>query len=329
MNRRNLITLIGGAVAASPAVARAQQGERVRRIGVLIGVTDDEEGLARLEAFRRGLQALGWAEGRNVQLVIRFGATDPARIRAYATELVTLAPDVILANTNPAARALRDVTQTIPIVFAQLIDPVADGLVSNLAHPGGNLTGFTSFEYAMGGKWLEALKEISPSLTRVLVIVGGAPQNVVAGFSAVIEAAASQYRMQITRANVISSADIEGAIQAFTHEPNGGLILLPTPIATVHLELFIALCALHRLPAIYPYRYFVARSGLLAYGFDNLDLFRRAASYVDRILKGANAGELPVQNPTKYELVINLKTAKALGLTVPPTLLARADEVIE
>ena len=245
MRRRAFITLLGGAAAACPLAARAQQGERVRRIGVLIGVTDNEEGLARLGAFRRGLQALDWTEGRNVQLVVRFGESDPARIHAYATELVTLAPDVILANTNPAARALRDVTQTIPIVFSQLIDPVADGLVSNLAHPGGNLTGFTSFEYAMGGKWLEALKEIAPGLTRVLVIVGGAPQNVIAGFSTVIETAASQYRMQITQANVISSADIERAIQAFTHEPNGGLILLPTPVATVHLELFIALCAVH------------------------------------------------------------------------------------
>ena len=216
-------------------------------------------------------------------------------------------------------------------MFAQLIDPVASGLVSNLAHPGGNLTGFTGFEYAMGGKWLEVLKEIAPGVTRVLVIAGTGPQVTVAadGFSAVIEAAASQYRMQFTRADLSNAADIERAVDVFTREPNGGLILLPTPIATVHLELFIALSNQHRLPAVYPYRYFVASGGLLSYGFDNLDLFRRAAGYVDRILKGERPGDLPVQAPTKFELAINLKTAKTFGLDVPLFLQQLADEVIE
>jgi ABC-type uncharacterized transport system substrate-binding protein len=337
MKRREFITLLGGAAAAWPRAVHAQRADRVRRIGVLIGVADDTEGQARLGAFRHGLQALGWTEGRNIQMVARFVANESER-QTYAVELVRLAPDVILANTAQVVQALLRETKTIPIVFAQLPDPVAFGLVSNLARPGGNVTGFTSFEYPMGGKWLDLLKEIAPSVARTLVIGGDSrpptasnttslsalPQYLIA-----VKGAAAHHRVQLTSAGVSDAAEIERTIDAFAREPNGGMILVADPIVTVQLELFIALAARYRLPAIYPYRYFVIRGGLLSYGINNLDLFQRAASYVDRILKGEKPGDLPVQGPTKYELVINLKTAKVLGLELSPTLLARADEVIE
>jgi putative tryptophan/tyrosine transport system substrate-binding protein len=302
----------------------------MRRIAVLIGVADDTEGQARLGAFKQALQVLGWTEGRNAQIVARFAPSDQQR-QIYAAELVRLAPDVILAN-GPVVRALLAETKTIPIVFAQIPDPVALGFVSNLARPGGNVTGFTSFEYPMGGKWLDLLKEIAPGVARVMVIGGGGsgsslsvlPQYIIA-----IERAAAQGDIQLTSATLSDASEIEQSINTFAREPSGGLILVADPIATVQLELFIALAARYRLPAVYPYRYFVTRGGLLSYGIDNLDLFRRAASYVDRILNGEKPGDLPVQAPTKYELVVNLKTAKFLGLDVPQSLLARADEVIE
>jgi putative ABC transport system substrate-binding protein len=325
--RRQFISLLGGAAGTWPLAGRAQQSERVRRVGVLIGVADDAQGQARLAAFRRGLQALGWTEGRNLLIVARFAPDDVQR-QAYAEELVRLAPDVILANTTLAARALLNATKTIPIVFAQLPDPVADGLVSNLARPGGNITGFTSFEYATGGKWLDLLKDIAPGITRVLV-VGGRGAVSLPQYLKAIEVAAARHRVQLTGTNMFDAAEIERTIDGFASEPNGGLIHVADPLVTIELELLIALAARHRMPAIYPYRYFVTRGGLLSYGIDNLDLFRRAATYVDRILKGERPGDLPVQGPTKYELVINLKTAKTLGLTVPDKLLALADEVIE
>jgi putative tryptophan/tyrosine transport system substrate-binding protein len=326
MRRREFITAIGGAV-PWPLTAYAQQLDRVRRIGVLIGVADDVQGHARLAAFQRGLQTLGWVDGRNVQIVARFGPGDSER-QTYAPELVRLAPDVILANTGAAVRALLAETKTIPIVFAQLPDPVATGLVSNLTHPGDNITGFTSFEYPMGGKWLELLKEIAPGTARIMAI-GGGGRSGLPQYLTSIERAAALHRVQLTSAILSDVPEIERTIDRFAGEPNGGLILVADPIATLQLELFITLAARYRLPAIYPYRYFVTRGGLLSYGVDNLDIFWRAAAYVDRILKGDKPGDLPVQGPTKYELVVNLKTARAIALDVPATLINRADEVIE
>lgn len=327
MRRRDFITLVSG-TAAWPFAARAQQTDRSRLIGVLIGVANDTQGQARLGAFRQGMQALGWVEGRNVQIVARFATTEPDR-GADAAELVALAPDVILANTAPVARTLLEATKAIPIVFAQIPDPVGLGLVSNLPHPGGNITGFTSFEYGMSGKWIEVLKEIAPSVSRMLVVGGGTNIPFLEPSLSAIKTAAANYKVELKSARLSDAADIERTISSFANEPNGGLILTPEPIATVQLELFVALAAHYRLPAIYPYRYFVTSGGLVSYGIDNLDLFKKAASYVDRILKGEKPGDLPVQAPTKFELVINVKTAEALGLTIPQTLRAVADEVIE
>ena len=326
MKRREVITLLGGA-AAWPIAARAQQLLGTRRIGVLIGVADDIEGQARLGALQ-GLQALGWTEGHNIQMVTRFAPNEAER-QTYSAELVRLAPDVILANTSQVVQALLRETKTIPIVFAQLPDPVSFGLVSNLARPGGNVTGFTSFELAMGGKWLDLLKEIAPTVARTLVIGGESRGSALPQYLSAITAAAAQHRVQLTSAGLSNATQIEPTIDQFARETNGGLILVPDPIATVQLELFISLAARYRLPAIYPYRYFVTRGGLMSYGIDNLDLFRRAASYVDRVLKGEKPGDLPVQGPTKYELLVNLKTANALGVDVPLHLQQLADEVVE
>ena len=326
MRRRDFI--IGSATVAWPVYARAQQQDKIRQIGVLIGVADDTEGKARLGAFHQAIEALGWVDGRNLRIVARFATSEQNR-RAYAAELVGLAPDVIVANTAPVARALLEATKSPPIVFAQIPDPIGLGLVSNLAHPDGNITGFTSFEYGMSGKWIELLKEIAPSVSRILVIGGGTNISFLEPALSTMKMAAANYRVELTSASLSDAADIKGAISNFANEPNGGLILVPEPIATVQLELFVGLAAHHRLPAIYPYRYFVSRGGLSSYGIDNLDLFRRAASYVDRILKGEKPGDLPVQAPTKFEFVLNLKTAKSLGLEIPARLLTLADEVIE
>jgi putative ABC transport system substrate-binding protein len=330
LQRRQFITLVAGAAATAcvyrPRAAGAQRGERTRRVGVLIAVADDAEGQARLAAFRAGMQERGWAD--NVRLEVRFAAGSVAKANEYAAELVGLAPDVLIANSAPAVAALQQRTRTIPIVFAQVVDPVSAGFVDNLARPGGNITGFVSLDYAFSAKWLEVLKEIAPRTARVAVLRDPATSGA-AGQLGAIQGVASSLRIELATIDVREPTAIERSVAALAREPNGGLIVLANPTATVHLELIIGLAAKHRLPAIYPYRYFAAAGGLISYGADNLDLYRRAAGYVDRILKGERPADLPVQNPTKFELVINLKTAQALGLDVPQTLHARADEVIE
>jgi putative ABC transport system substrate-binding protein len=329
MRRREFITLLGGAAAAWPLAARAQQSGRVRRIGALMGIAEnDPESQARITAFLQRLQELGWTEGRNVRIDYRFAGGDTRRMRAYAAELVGLAPDVILVQSNDGLAALRQETRTVPIVFAVVADPVGSGFVESLARPGGNITGFTIFEPSLGGKWLQALKEIAPGVTRVAAILH--PETTAnVGFLRAAEAAAPSFGMTLTAEGVHDAAEIERAVTAFAAEPNGGLVVLPHPVTAAHRDLIIGLAARHRLPAVYAFRFFATAGGLMAYGNDSVDLFRRAAAYVDRILKGEKPGELPVQAPIKFELFINLKTAKALGLEVPPTLLGRADEVIE
>jgi len=331
MRRRTFITLLGGA-AAWPLAARAQQGERVRRIGLLMGTADDREGQTRVAALKQGLQELGWTDGRNIQIETRFGGADAARIRAAAAELVALAPDVIVGQTTPVIRALRQATSSIPIIMAAVNDPVDQGFVSSLAHPGGNITGcvtgFSQFQYGLSGEWLELLKEVAPKVTRAAVIRDPAIASGIGQFGA-IQAAASSLGVEVSPFNVRDAGEIERTITAFSRSSNGGLIVTGSALAVVHRELIIALAARNNLPAVYFERLFVARGGLVSYGPDLSDQFRRAASYVDRILKGTKPADLPVQAPTKYELVINLKTAKALGLTIPRTLLARVDEVIE
>ena len=329
MRRRDFISLIGGATVAWPLAARAQQSDRVRRVGVLMGTVEgDPEGQRYIKAFQQGLQALGWAPGRNVQIEYRWCGSDTDRIQTYAAELVGLKPDVILAQTSLITAPLQRETRTIPIIFTQVNDPVETGIVASMAHPGGNITGFTSFELTVGGKWLQILKEIAPSVTRVAVILNPVQSPQIAILHA-IEAVAPSVGVPVTVAGVHDAAEIERVISAFARELNGGLIVLPNPVTIVNRELIIALADRYRLPAVYAYRYFITDGGLMSYGVDLADLYRRAAGYVDRILKGDKPADLPVQAPTKYDHVINLRTAKALGLTVPPQLLARADEVIE
>jgi ABC-type uncharacterized transport system substrate-binding protein len=328
LNRREFITLLGGA-AAWPFAARAQQGERVRRIGVLMPYAEnDAEAQARVAAFREGLQKLGWTEGRHVRIDYRWAGDDADRLRGYAAELVGMTPDVILAGPQTAMSALYRETRTIPIVFAQVGDPVGQGFVASLARPGANITGFVSLEYAIGVKWLELLKQIAPRVIRVAVVYDPANPSW-AGYLREIEAGVPSFGVQLSPSAVRDAAAIERAIHTFAGEPDGGLILLPGPVVVRHRELIIALAAKHRLPAVYSFRFYVTSGGLASYSVDNRDLYRRAAAYVDRILKGEKPAELPVQLPTKYELTINLMTAKALGLDVPVSLLARTDEVIE
>jgi len=327
--RRQFITVLGGA-AAWPLAARAQQPERMRRIGVLINLTaDDPEGRARHAAFLEGLRELGWTDGRNIQIEIRFGGGDVGRIRAHAAELVALAPDVIVANTTPVTRAVRQATSSIPIVMAAVNDPVDQGFVSSLAHPGGNITGFSFIDFQMVGKWLEMLKEAAPGVTRAILMFNPntAPHYYV--YLRSFEAMPRSIAVDVTAAPVHDTTEVEEAIAKLGREPGGGLLVAPDGFTTIHQHLFIRLAQQHRLPAVYALRTFVAQGALMSYGPDSYDVLRRSASYVDRILKGEKPADLPVQAPTKYELVINLKTAKALGLTVPETLLARADEVIE
>jgi len=328
MKRREFLGALGG-VAAWPMVARAQQRERVRRIGVLMSTAaDDAEGQARIAAFVQGLQELGWTDGGNVRIDTRWGAGDAERIRKHAAELVALAPDIILATGGSATGPLLQVTATVPIVFTLTPDPVGAGFVDSLARPGGNATGFTSIEYGMSGKWLELLREIAPQLTRAAVLRDPAiPQGI--GQFAIIQSAAASLGVELSPIGVRDAGDIERAVLAFARTTNGGLIVPGSGLALLHRDLIIALAARHRLPTVYPAGYFVKAGGLVSYGADSIDPHRRAAGYVDRILKGEKPANLPVQNPIKYELVINLKTAKTLGLTIPPTLLARADEVIE
>jgi putative tryptophan/tyrosine transport system substrate-binding protein len=328
MKRREFITLLGGA-AAWPLAARAQQGDRMRRIGVLMNTTaDDPEGQARIAAFHQGLQESGWTLGRNARIDVRWGAFDADSSHRYATELVALVPEVVVVSTSAAMGALQQMTRSVPIVFVNLVDPVGAGYVESLARPGGNATGFTSFEYGLSGKWLELLKEIAPSVTRAAVLRETAVAAGV-GQYAIIQAVAPSLGIELRPIDLRDRGEIERGVVTFAREPNGGLIIVGSPSAVVHRNLFITLAARHRLPAVYPFPYFAHSGGLISYGPDLVPPFRRAAGYVDRILKGEKPADLPVQAPTKYELVVNLKTAKALGLDIPPTVLARADTVIE
>jgi putative ABC transport system substrate-binding protein len=328
VNRREFITLLGGA-AACPLAARAQQAERVRRIGVLLSLSaDDPQGQARLMAFVQGLQQLGWTDGRNMRIDARWSGGNADDARKYAAELVALAPEVILASGGSVAGPVLQVTRTVPVVFTITPDPVGAGFVASLARPGGNATGFTQVEYGTSAKFLELLKEIAPRVTRAAVLRDPAiPQGI--GQFAVIQSVAPSLRMEVNPVDIRDAGDIERAVTAFAHSLNGGLIVPGSGLATVHRELIIRLAARHKLPAVYSARYFVTSGGLISYGADLIDPHRLAAGYVDRILKGEKPADLPVQAPTKYETVINLKTAKSLGLEIPTTLLARADEVIE
>ena len=329
LRRREFISLLGGAAAAWPLAARAQQVERIRRIGMLVpATTDDAEYQARIEAFLQALTLLGWTIGGNVRIDTRWAGANAAEIRRHAEELASLAPDVILAHGSGPVRALLQVTRTVPIVFPVAGDPVGAGLVDSLARPGGNATGFMDREFSLGGKWLELLKETAPGVKRVAVLrdptLGGGT-----GYFAAIQAAAPSLRMDVSPINVEGADEIERGIRPFTGLANDGLVVTAGARTFLDRDLIVTLAARHRLPAVYSDRLFVSAGGLMSYGPDQIDQFRRAAGYVDRILKGEKPADLPVQAPTKYELVVNLKTAKTLGLPVPDTLLARADEVIE
>jgi putative tryptophan/tyrosine transport system substrate-binding protein len=328
MRRRDFIKGIVGSATAWPLAAHAQQVQRMRRIGMLMGRSaNDPEAQAFVAAFLQGLQELGWSVGRNVNVDIRWSANNNADGRKYAMELVALAPDVILAQSSSPVASLQQVTSSVPIIFVGVTDPVGAGYVDSLARPGGNITGFVSFEYSISGKWLELLKEIAPGVTRVVVLrssIAAGP-----GQFAVIQAVAPSLGVELRPSDLRDEGEIERALSLFAQNPNGGLIVTGSPQAASHRDLIIALAARHRLPAVYWGRYWVAAGGLISYGPDFLDPFRRAAGYVDRILKGEKPADLPVQTPTKYELVINLKTAKTLGLSVPQSLLSRADGVIE
>jgi len=329
MRRREFVILLGGSAAAAwPLAAHAQQSNRLRVVGVLLAMApDDPEAQLRVKAFEAGLRELGWTEGRNLRLEYRWAAGDAALLRKQATELVGLAPDLILATSTPVLAALRQ-ENPLPIVFVQVTDPIGSGFVPNLARPGGSLTGFTSFEFTIGSKWLEALKHVAPAVTRVALIFNPDTAPFAHMFWQPVEDAAPSFDVEPMQAPVRDVGEIERTVAAFARQ-NGGLMVLPDVSTTNHRDLIIALAARHRLPAVYPYRYFATSGGLMSYGSDLTDVHRRAASYVDRILKGAIPGDLPVQAPAKFEFVINLKTANALGLTVPPLWLGRADEVIE
>jgi putative ABC transport system substrate-binding protein len=328
MKRRDFIALVGGAAAAWPVAAGAQQGERMRRIGVLMPTdADNPDNQARLAAFLQGLQQFGWAVGRNLRVDLRWAAGEVERNRQYAAELLALAPDVILAAASGVA-VLKQATRTVPIVFTIVADPVGLGFVDNLARPSGNITGFLSFEYGISGKWLELLKQVATGVTRAAVIRDAAIATGAGQFAAVASVGPA-LGVDIVPVSVSDPSELEAALAAFARSPNGGLVVTGSAFAVMRRDLIIKLAAQHRLPTIYYERSFVVAGGLISYGPDFVDLYRRAASYVDRILRGEKPADLPVQAPTKFELVINLKTAKALGLEVPPSLLARADEVIE
>jgi len=329
LKRREFITLLGGAAATWPLSARAQRRERMRRIGVLMPLAaDDSIAQARNAAFIQGLQQLGWTVGQNVQIEYRWSGGSDEVTRKYASELAALEPEVILASGSAAAGPLLQVTRLVPIVFAIVPDPVGAGFVESLARPGGNATGFVSFDYNIAGKWVELLKEIAPGVARAAVLRDPAITGGIGQWGAV-QTAAPSFGLDVSPLNLRDAAEIERAVATFARSPNGGLIVTGSALSNIHRNLIITLAARHKLPAVYFERFFVTAGGLISYGPDFLDQYRRAASYVDRILKGEKAADLPVQTPIKFELVINLKTAKALGLDVPPTLLARADEVIE
>jgi len=330
IRRREFITLLGNAAAAWPLMARAQQHERMRRVAMVTGVLEtDADAQARYAVLRQALQQLGWTEGRNIQFYQRFGsASDSDLVRRNAQELVALGPDLIVAAGGPNVAALQQVSRTVPIVFVGIVDPVGAGFVASVARPGGSTTGFTYFEYGMSAKWLELLKEIDPRVTRAAVLRD--PVNPAGlGLFAAMQGVAPSLRMELSPIDVRDASEIERAVAAFASRSNGGLIVTQTGLTIRHRDLISTLAARHRLSAVYPVRYFVTSGGLISYGPDPIDQNRQAAGYVDRILRGEKPADLPVQAPTKYELVINLKTVKALGLTVPASVLARADEVIE
>jgi putative ABC transport system substrate-binding protein len=326
VKRRDFVTLLGGA-AALPLAARAQQPERMQRIGVLMNLAaDDAEGQGRVAAFQQALQQLGWTGGRNVRIDYRWAAGDTGRFHRYAEELLALGPDVVLASATPSVQALQQATRTVPIVFANVGDPVAMGIVASLARPGGNATGFTPLEFGFAAKWLELLKEIAPRVTRVAVLrdltIGPAHLSA-------IQAVAPSFNVELSVVGVRDASEIERSVTAFARSSTGGMIVTTSTSALVHRELITTLAARYKLPAVYGFRYMVTAGGLISYGADPIDMYRRAASYIDRILRGEKPADLPVQAPTKYELVINLKTARILGLEIPSSVLARADEVIE
>jgi putative ABC transport system substrate-binding protein len=329
LKRRDFIRLLGGAGAAWPLPARAQETDRVRRVGFLAHITEsDPETQTWIKEWTRRLTELGWTSGGNIRIDYRFGNADATLLSKAANELVGSRPDVILAVGTPAAAALRQWTLSIPIVFVQVADPVAGGFVTNLARPEGNITGFTNLEFSIGGKWLSLLKECAPSVARIALVFDPATPSWTA-FLRTVEAAAPSFGVQLFPVGVRDAVEIDQRIAAFAGVPNGALVVVPHPVTIKDRKLIIAAAARHRLPAIYPYRFFAADGGLMSYGVELPDLYRRAASYVDQLLRGSKVAELPVQQPTKYVLAINLKTAKALGLTVPQTLQAAADEVIE
>jgi putative ABC transport system substrate-binding protein len=329
MRRRDFIKVLLGTTAAWPLATRAQQDDRVRRIGFLSTIAEnDPENQTWIGELTQRLQELGWTSGRNVRIDFRFGGADAMRISMLATELVEGHPDVIIAVGLSAAAALRQQSLSIPIVFAQVADPILAGFVTNLARPEGNITGFTNFEFSVGGKWLQLLKQCAPAIGRIAVVFDPANPSW-AAYLRTIEAAAPSFGVQLTPVGVRDAADIKQRVAVFAREPNGAVVVFPSPVTVQYRESIIAAAAEQRLPAIYPYRFFTVDGGLMSYGTSLLDVYGGAASYADRILKGAKVAELPVQQPTKFDLAINLKTAKALGVTIPPSLLATADEVIE
>jgi putative tryptophan/tyrosine transport system substrate-binding protein len=329
MRRREFITLVGGATAAWPIATRAQQPDRVRLVGYLASTPETEQQTRNwITAFERRFAELGWTDGRNVRIEYRFGGGDATRTRQLAKELLELQPDAVIAAATVAATALRQQTLSTPIVFVQIADPVSAGFVTNLARPEGNITGIANFEFSIGGKWLQIIKECAPMVSSVAVVFD--PANPTwAPYLRAVEAAAPKVGIQLTPAGVTNAADIERDIIAFSRKPNGAIVVIPAPVTVVHSDTIITMAAQHRLPAVYPYRFYALSGGIISYGTDLAESYRRAASYVDRILKGAKPTDLPVELPTKFELVINLKTAKALSIRMPPTLLATADEVLE
>jgi putative tryptophan/tyrosine transport system substrate-binding protein len=328
MKRREFITLLGGAAASWPLAGRAQQFEPLRRIGVLMTTADDREGRRRLSAFREGLEKRGWAEGKNISIDVNWSVSDPERTRSVVNELIGRAPDLILASGTPATSALHRARAAIPVIFTVVSEPIEQGFVQSLAHPGGNITGFANLEPSLGGKWIELLKEIAPNVTRVAIIFNpqAAPAAIVMSRSA--DEAAEKLAIELVRSPVHDPAEIESAITRLRRQTDG-FIMLPDTSLNIHRKLIVELASRSQLPAVYPFSYLVTEGGLASYGIDLADSFRQAAVYVDRIFHGEKPADLPVQQPTKFDLAINLKTAKALGLIVPPTLLARADEVIE
>jgi putative ABC transport system substrate-binding protein len=329
MRRREFITLLSGA-AVWPLAAQAQQTDRMRRIGVLMGYAENDlEAKAWIKGFVEGLKKLGWIEGSNVWIEYRWAAGNVEQLGSYGAELISLKPDVILAGSTPALAAVYQRTRSVPVIFVNVADPIKQGFVSGLARPDGNVTGFTSLEFSMGSKWIETLKEISPSLARAALMFNPETAPYFPAFLGSIETAASSFAVKTIVTPVHDAADVERAISTFAHELNGGIVVVPSTFTTIHRQLIIEQAARHRLPAVYGFSYYAYSGGLISYGINVRDMYSRAASYIDRIFKGAELADLPVQAPTKFELVINLKTAKALELTVPPTLLARANEVIE